>query len=212
MRRMVHCAPGLSTLVVLIVACQSPRVLVAQVPWPCETITHQDAQSRCLALELSLADSMLAILRRQAQSLGSRLLDSAIRAQPAPPRAWLSLPADQRALLTTRFLLELLRCDLAWHSARGDSTTIYVTPIEARFRPDRGGRGIQMVITMYASANLEPMIALYSPLRDEHRVLDLVIMPSRFRDWGWQQGWTFQVGDIVESRLTGYFPYIAVAR
>jgi hypothetical protein len=151
-------------------------------------------------------------MQRYAQSLGSPVLDSAIRAQPAPPAAWLTMPPAQRALLTTRFRLELMRYVLAWHIAGGDSLVVSVTPIEARFRPDRGGRGMQMVVTMYAFLGLQPTIALYSPIRDERRVLDLIIMPGRFRDYGWQQGWTFEPGDIVESRLTGYLPRVSIAR
>jgi hypothetical protein len=185
--------------------------LVSQrIPWPCDTAVREQARHRCLVNHIAVAESALSTLRRMAAAAAPAALDSLRSSEFALPRAWDSLPALARSLLTARFRLEVLRHHLDRRASMADSTVAGITPVEATFERDPSGDGLVMVILTYSSAVTMPTIALYSPLRDERRVVRIFLRtyPVRF---GVAQGWRFYPGDMVEVRQAAFHPRLHLA-
>jgi len=182
------------------------------VPWPCEILVAPEHQDGCLAAQQALTDSDLAMLQRYATERAPAALTFLGSADYAPPLEWATRPPRVRALLEARFRLEVLRFLVFRDGVATDSDLHSVAPIDSKFRPDDRGRGLLMMATNYSNVDNAPAILLYSPVRDERRLIPLVIVPGRTLPYGWMQGWTFVPGDLVEVRQHGFRPRLTVAR
>jgi hypothetical protein len=181
-----------------------------EVPWPCEVFLDPGLQSRCLADHQAAAESALASFGRAAAERARPALDSLAAAEAGMARYWRDQPPGARALIQARFRLTVLRHFVTRYLSQRDTGLHFITPIEARFRPDGAGHGLLAFITNYTSDGLLPHMELYSPLRDERRANPINVLQGRTKPFGWREGWQFEPGDIIEAHYPGYYPQLII--
>lgn len=184
------------------------RLLGQKYPAPCDAPELAMVSiGHCFDVEYSLADSAVSVAFRltlqKLQPEGQRLLREQQRQWLAQRSAIKPDPAagNHPSFFVLPTLISMTRArafELHHRLLTAEQTDQLPMPIQVTFRLAAAGRGFVLQMRNTGSELLQVTARFYNPTSDEIKTQLLSIRPSALVEVGWNEGWTFESGHLVQ--------------